>query len=363
MVENNISKTRIITYLIIALLFVVPGSFPWDTHSYLHTGKCFIELTQNKIGCFFDTYESYFSVYGPITGLIYGIHYIIFGNNYYTTKIISLIFYMLTASQIKNTVHKKIFYTSFIPMYMLLIRGDEEYISIFFLLAATSKILKKEYFISNIYLILSVLTKPTPLIALPAILFYIYNKKGTLYTINYLLMFSVFSCLVFISWVYLLEDIGVRSYVMADTFDGGYSIYNFIKYCFGLTFITNIYTIVLAFFFKLISFFICIYYLVLNKDSLYKNIGFSFLCVFAFMKVGDPGYYIWFWLYLILTDYINFDNLLKVIIVFSFFFYYVPLGGYYLSLLKYMVDYFLCFFASYFYIKNIYVLFMDRLKE
>jgi len=192
--KNVVLSLIVASYLV--RIFITPFNImvphiPHDFYAYIGPGKCMVEGKFPLMNCLsWKEGNAQPSVYGPLLSTIFAAVYMAFGQyDFFAYKVIVIAFDAFNAALVyliakklsspKAALYAALMYSlSFMPLINSAVLGNDEIIVLFFILLSSYFVIEKKMFLSAASYSLLLLLKPFPIVAAPALFFYIYKKYG-----------------------------------------------------------------------------------------------------------------------------------------------------------------------------------------
>jgi len=316
--------------VIIAPLYIMFPYIPHDFSAYIGSGKCMAEGKYLMWNCTdWAKRTTSMSLYGPLFSTLYMAWYLIFGIDFLSFKVLSIIFDVATVVLVyligKKFLDKKMsFYLalvysfSFLPLYTSGVLGNNTPIFMSFFLLSIYCLIEKKFVLSSFFNVVSIFFKIIPALALPVIIYYLLRKYGKKKTMTYVFSLILFFILLIVPFVMIagLENAmySFTALIKSDyTSSGTMSIYVVFKYIFNIDIDSlSKYFLVAGY---LVTFYLIIKHPLKNLEiELQRNILLVFICIVLF-GIWIASYYIGFlfpFIFLLFGNHIkNFKQMKK----------------------------------------------------
>lgn len=184
----SLLSISIILRILLDLLYIYPPEVPHDFYAYIGAGKAFLSNT------LYNVLESgYGSRYGVLFAVTMGVILKLFGENFILLKLPStladlgtiVVFYYIIKNLIgiNQAKYASIFYAFSYIVLTQVMEGQDDNIFMFFMMLSLYYILKQNITVSALFIFISAGFKPTALVFIPPVLYYIYrtiNIKSSL---------------------------------------------------------------------------------------------------------------------------------------------------------------------------------------
>jgi hypothetical protein len=220
---------------------------PHDFSAYIGSGKCMAEGKYFRWDCTdWAKRTTSMSVYGPLFSTLSMVWYLIFGIDFFSFKILSIIFDVTNVALVffigKKFFNKeKSFYLaliysfSFLPLHTSSVLGNNTPIFMTFFLLSIYFLIEKKLNLSSLFTVISIFFKLIPIIVYPVIIYYIFKKYNKKILIKYIL-FSILFFVALITPFIIISSLEKAMYsflaLMGEQYSGSgtMSIYNIFKY-------------------------------------------------------------------------------------------------------------------------------------
>ncbi len=173
-------SVSILLRVFLDLLYIYPPEVPHDFYAYIGAGKAFLS------GTLYNILESgYGSRYGVLFAVTMGAVLKLFGENFILLKLPStladlgtiVVFYYIIKNLfgINQAKYASIFYAFSYIVLTQVMEGQDDNIFMFFMMLSLYYILKRNVTISALFIVVSAGFKPTALVLIPPVLYYIYR--------------------------------------------------------------------------------------------------------------------------------------------------------------------------------------------
>jgi hypothetical protein len=282
---------------------------PHDFSAYIGSGKCMAEGKYFRWDCTdWAKRTTNMSLYGPLFSTLSMIWYLIFGMDFFSFKILSIIFDVTNVALVffigKKFFNKeKSFYLaliysfSFLPLHTSSVLGNNTPIFMTFFLLSIYFLIEKKLNLSSLFTVISIFFKLVSVIAYPIIVYYIFRKynrkKAILYVFSSILFFAI---LIIPFSIIAGPEKAMYSFIAPLTADysgsGTMSIYNIFKY------VSNIDIDFLSKYFLVAGYLVTLYFIVKHplknsETELLRNILLVFI-VSVLFGIWIAPYYMYF---------------------------------------------------------------------
>ena len=190
--------------IILSPFFVMFPYIPHDFYAYVGPGKCMAEGKYLMWVCTeWGGRKGEISAYGPFFSTLMMFWYLLFGEfDFFMYKIPSIIFDTLNVLMIyfigKKLFDKRLalylsllYCFSFIVLYNSAVVGNDDNITMFFILGSLYFLINKKLPISAVFSSVSIMFKIIGIISLPAVFYYIFRKYGLNALFKYALLLGI----------------------------------------------------------------------------------------------------------------------------------------------------------------------------
>jgi hypothetical protein len=303
---------------------------PHDFSAYIGSGKCMAEGKYLMWDCTeWAKRTTSMSLYGPLFSTLSMFWYLLFGIDFFSFKILSIIFDIANILLIffiakKFFDQKKSFYLalvysfSFLPLHTSSVLGNNTPIFMSFFLLSVYFLIEKKLILSSFFNVVSILFKVIPAMVFLVIIYYIIKKYDRKKTIMYVFSSILFFVILIIPFSIIAgPEKAMYSFIALLKSDysgsGTMSIYNIFKY------VSNIDIDFLSKYFLIAGYLVTLYFIVKHplKNSeieLLRNILLVFICSVLF-GIWIAPYYMYFlfpFIFFLFGNYIkNFKRMKK----------------------------------------------------
>lgn len=310
----SLLSISLIIRLILDILYVYPPDIPHDFYAYIGAGKSFLtntlyqDLSTSATG----------SRYGFFFAMVMGATLKLFGENFVLIKLPStfadlctiVVFYYIIKNLIgiNQAKYGSIFYAFSYLTLSHTMEGQDDHFFILFILMAIYYILKGNIMTSALFTFISTGFKPTALIIILPIMYYIYKVHGTKLSIKYTSIVTILLLSVLLSYgqnaIYVYSPAGTIYQQYSGAVGANYyTLYHYLDYYFnyGIDTPYNDYVLPIQ---ALKPFSICAFVLIFlyfhihrlndHRIELFRNIFMLMFVGVMFAAQGDVHYIFWY---------------------------------------------------------------------